>query len=274
MKDMNYLEAKLAAFVDEAAGNYVAEKEALTKELAGLKLYEAPLLGAASADDSLFLELKEEEAIGPHFMLPTEWMPEGRTVLSFFLPYTSAIKNANALDNKEPADAWLHGRVEGHTFLIQACKYLKNQIHDLGGNVVIPAADPRFWRTESPKGAELKDYGFTSNWSERHIGFICGLGTFGLSRGLITEAGIAGRLSSVITDLDFTPTQRKYSDLYEYCTRCGACIQRCPVKAISFESGKEHRPCGRFLNYTKENYAPRYGCGKCQTGVPCESGRP
>ena len=87
----------------------------------------------------------------------------------------------------------------------------------------------------------------------------------------ITEKGIAGRLGSLIVSERFEPRKREYTDIYEYCTRCGACIRRCPAGAISLENGKEHLPCDQFLEETKKKYAPRYGCGKCQTKVPCES---
>lgn len=272
--DIRELEEHLTHFVELADGNFISREQAIEEELIGLQIYGAPLLGSARADDPLFQDLKKTEAIGPHFMLPSEWMEGGYTVISFFLPYTREIKKANTKDNKEPAAAWLHGRVEGHEFLIQACGYLKSLVEGMGGTVLVPGWDERFWRTETPKGVEMEDYGFTSTWSERHVGFICGLGTFGLSKGLITKAGIAGRLASMITDLEFVPTDREYEGLYDYCSNCGLCIQRCPVNAISFEKGKAHEPCGKFMDYTKVKYAPRYGCGKCQTGVPCESGVP
>ena len=44
-----------------------------------------------------------------------------------------------------------------------------------------------------------------STWSERHVAYAAGLGTFGLSRGLITARGIAMRCGSVVTDLPATP---------------------------------------------------------------------
>ncbi|MCQ4638109.1 4Fe-4S binding protein [Anaerovorax odorimutans] len=274
MKDLDSVKKELAYFVRQAAGNYINEEQALSRELAGMRIYDAPLVGAASVTDTLFRELKKPQAIGEHFMLPGDWMPEGKSVLSVFLPYTEEIKRANAGDNCEPAPEWLHGRVEGQTFLTEVCGHLKEKIEALGGRVLVPTWDERFWKTESPKGVEMQDYEFTSNWSERHVAYTCGLGTFGLSRGLITKAGIAGRLFSLITDLEFEPLPREYEGLYDYCTGCGACIGRCPADAISLEKGKEHRPCGQFMDYTKEAYAPRYGCGKCQTGVPCESGIP
>ena len=40
---------------------------------------------------------------------------------------------------------------------------------------------------------------------------------------------------------------------------------------ISLENGKDHLICSKFLKTTKEKYKPRYGCGKCQINVPCES---
>ncbi|MCC2864736.1 4Fe-4S binding protein [Anaerovorax odorimutans] len=274
MKHLNVLEAKLTDFVCQASGNYINEENAITKDLIGLRIYDAPLIGAAPVSDVLFEALKKPEAIGEHFMLPKDWMPEGRTVLSFFLPYTEAVKLANARDGREPAPEWLHGRIEGQSFLTEACAYLKDTIEHMSGTVIVPTWDPRFWKSETPKGVEFPDYEFTSNWSERHIAFVCGLGTFGLSRGLITKAGIAGRFASLVTDLAFEPVPREYDGLYDYCTNCGACIRRCPVNAISFKTGKAHEPCASFLDYTEEAYAPRYGCGKCQTGVPCESGIP
>ena len=63
----------------------------------------------------------------------------------------------------------------------------------------------------------------TSLWSERHAAYVCGLRTFGLSKGLITKKGIAGRFTSLITDLPLLADERAYTDVYEYCTRCGAC---------------------------------------------------
>ena len=111
-------------------------------------------------------------------------------------------------------------------------------------------------------------------WSERHAAYVCGLGTFGLSKGLITRKGIAGRFGSVVTDIELEPDPREYSGVYDWCINCGACIARCPAKAISFEKGKEHSPCLDMLLQSGKRFAPRYGCGLCQTGVPCEHQRP
>ncbi|MCL2760544.1 MAG: 4Fe-4S binding protein, partial [Desulfuromonadales bacterium] len=115
---------------------------------------------------------------------------------------------------------------------------------------------------------------YTSNWSERHIGFVAGLGTFGLSKGIITEKGMAGRMTSVITDLTLPVIKRAYKNTYEYCTMCGACVKNCPAKAISVKTGKDHKTCSNFLEMVKEKEPPYYACGKCQVKVPCEGNIP
>jgi len=112
---------------------------------------------------------------------------------------------------------------------------------------------------------------YTSTWSERHAAFVCGLGTFGLSRGLITIRGMAGRFGSIISELYLPADERQYEEVSEFCSMCGQCVKRCPVGAISIEEGKNHSICSAFLDRTTTRYSPRYGCGKCQTGVPCES---
>jgi epoxyqueuosine reductase QueG len=101
------------------------------------------------------------------------------------------------------------------------------------------------------------------------VAFIAGLGTLSLNRSLITKIGAAGRIGSVVTDLHLPVTPRYYTETEENCSHCGACIRRCPPLAIS-ETGKDHALCSDYLDGVLQRFTPRYGCGKCQTGVPCE----
>jgi len=119
-----------------------------------------------------------------------------------------------------------------------------------------------------------EDIHVVSNWSERHAAYVCGLGTFGITRGIITRKGTAGRFCSIIIDRAVEAGKRDYTGVYDYCIRCGACVDKCPVKAISLDFGKKNSLCEAWVNSTGERFAPRYGCGKCQLGVPCESGIP
>lgn len=268
--DKNDVINKIREYMGNAK-NFITADASLSGDLVGMKIFEEPLVGFASADDSMFMELKKPEAIGPHFRAPGEWCINGKTVISFFLPFTDQIKIANSRDLNWPADEWLHGRIEGQSFLMDLCRFIVNELNCNGFEAIAPTIDEGFWARERANQGENPNIKYTSNWSERHVAFVCGLGTFGLSKGFITERGVAGRIGSVVTSLELAGDKRKYNDLYEYCTNCGACLKNCPVNAISFEKGKDHVPCGAFLNKTKIICTPRYGCGKCQVKVPCEN---
>ena len=227
-------------------------------------IFEAPIFAFGAVDDELYANYKSPDVIGSHFLGPLEWMPGSKTVLSFFLPYKDKIKAANSMDCRWPADEWLYGRYEGQLQLAQLLEYLAKTLSEAGFESVVPAIDERL-------KVGIEGIRFTSNWSERHIAYACGLGTFGLSKGIITKKGMAGRLGSILTKLYLPKSNRDYSSIYEYCNMCGICISRCPSRAISFESGKDSAPCSDFLDEVMIKHRPRYGCGKCQTGVPCES---
>lgn len=118
------------------------------------------------------------------------------------MPFSEEIKNSNKIDMSWPSEEWLHGRIEGQILLNKLCMKLKSELINAGYNTVVPGLDERFWSNNNSSNHVAK---FTSNWSERHAAFICGLGTFGLSKGLITQKGIAGRFGSIITELYIAP---------------------------------------------------------------------
>ena len=272
--EKSVLEKAIADFTRNDPGNYVAKEIALRPELTGMQIFEDPIFGYADASDPLFEQFKQPEIIGDHFILPGEWLGGARTVISIFFPYTQTVKKANGIDMSWPADEWLHARIEGQETINNICHYATSLLINEGFTVLVPTRDPRF----SAKHPHIQDRNhqeyYTSSWSERHVAYICGIGTFGLSRGLITEKGIAGRLFSLITNAAFESTKRRYSKIDEYCIYCGACVRNCPVNTISLENGKDHPPCSAFLDRVKEKCKPRYGCGKCQVQVPCENGIP
>ncbi len=251
--------------------NRVPDGAALAPELAGMRIFEAPVFGFGSAQDALFAGLKHPDAMGPQYIEPGEWLPGAKTVVTFFLPFTKAVRAANRRDMAWPADEWLHGRIEGQAFTVALCRRLQEVLARGGYESAVPAADPRFSAVtnmgELPAGARLT---VDSNWSERHAAYICGLGTFGLSKGLITEKGMAGRLGSVITTWETQADARAYDGLYANCCMCGKCAKNCPAHAISKEGGKDHRACWAFLQTVLAQNKPYYGCGKCQVNVPCE----
>lgn len=259
-------------FVETSEDNRITKQIALSEIIVGMKMFEAPIFAFGAANDEYFNLLKNPSAIGEHFLLPKEWLPQAKTVISFFLPFTDVVKQGNRRDMSWPSEEWLHGRIEGQAFLIKLCQHLNSELINAGYNSIIPSLDERFWaKTGFNNESVQSNVSFTSNWSERHAAFVCGLGTFGLSKGLITSKGVAGRFGSIITELYLSPDKRAYENIYEYCSMCGACVKNCPVNAISLEKGKNHIICSEFLDRTAEKFKPRYGCGKCQIRVPCES---
>lgn len=274
---------KITEYVINSPDNYVSEEDAIYPGLAGLKIYESPLVGFASAEDDLFHnEFKMEGVIHPEYMTPEEWLPGAKTVISFFLPFSKAVKESNRHKTDTPYDSglpqrcstqWLHARIEGQLFLNKTTDYIQSLLEKKGFETVCPTTSGKL-RNITP---------FITTWSERHAAYAAGLGTFGLSKGLITAKGMAGRFGSVITNAEFPPTVRAYCDPFEYCTMCGACMARCPAGAIDKARGcalgKDQLICGpyvmgSYLPAQGTNQRVRYGCGKCQSGVPCESGIP
>ena len=235
------------------------------------ELFDQPIIGFASARDKLFERYKENEIIGPMFLGPEEWLAGAKTVVAFFFPFSEAVRSSNRESSDQPSTLWLYGRIEGQQFLNAYMGELQRQLTGDGIRVCVPSLDERFkTKPEQISGKGGDDFHMDSSWSERHAAYACGLGTFGISRGLITERGMAGRITSIIIDEELDPTKRPYTEIYEFCIRCGACAVRCPAGAISVEYGKNNVVCKRYLDKTKEQYSPRYGCGKCQVGVPCE----
>ncbi len=252
-------------FVQSDPGNRLRPQEG------SLRIYDAPLLGFASAADPLFEKFKQPDIIGDIFMGPGEWLPGAKSIVSFYLPNAKAIRDSNR-KMVVPSLEWVGARIEGQAFVMAACRFLAGFMESLGGQILIPASDKRF------RVAKV-----VSNWSERHAAFAAGLGTFGLHKGLITKKGTAGRFGSVITTLELVPSTREYESQFEYCpflmrNKCGACIKRCHVDSIT-TAGKDKMICSDFLdNVNMPMFSTpeqrRYGCGKCNISVPCEAGIP
>lgn len=242
-------------------------------EIPGLRIFEEPLFAVAAAGDPLYGELKKEGIIGPHHLSPDEWLPGARSVVSYFLPFSSRVVTSNSIEGM-PSKEWYLSRFWGEEFNNALRDRVVDAVTQGGGRAVAPPRTDRFVMLPT-----------TSNWSERHTAYIAGLGTFCLSYSFITEKGCAGRFGSVITDVDLPPTPRTAGSLMENCIydgegTCGDCISRCPAGAVTAEK-KDHITCMNFIaEKILTEYPQKYGniyaggCGKCQTGVVCARTNP
>jgi epoxyqueuosine reductase len=246
--------------------------------------WDPALVGVSSAADELYKQLKN--AVGPSHWTPAEAFTIGRpsgdapanedlSVVSWALPQTKATRDSNQRRRTFPSEEWVRARIFG-----QACNKLLHErlIEALAARGIAAVAPGLLssWREEVRDGVPV-----ASSWSERHVAYISGLGTFGLCDGLITTAGKAVRLGSLVVGARLEPTPRPYGGLHDYCLffsrgTCGRCAARCPTGSVALE-GRDKAKCvehlqGRTRAFVKRAYGlDGYGCGLCQTRVPCES---
>lgn len=247
-------------------------------------VFSEPLVGFANINDLLFREYKKY--IGKEYFTPQEAFelkyPGQKlivgTVISWVLPISQKIRDTNAQQKDIPSEDWAYSKFSGEPFNDKVRQMLVNFLTEKNFQTLAPILLPEW------KIIQQSKVGMTSLWSERHAAYAAGLGTFSLNDGLITERGIAHRCGSVITNLVIEPTKREYRGVYDYCLHykngsCHACIDRCPVQAISVR-GHDKNLCSDFtkkvvLPFVSEKYGTTDTCcGLCQTRVPCEKGIP
>lgn len=272
--DKNELTKEFLRLFYSTEGNTIPDDAALDG-CEGLVMFEEPIFGISDAKDSIYMEFKRSDVIGDPFLMPEEWLKGARSVIAFFLPFTERVKVSNRCDLRSTSPEWLHARIEGQTFINRYLEAIRRFFQEMGAEACVPCLDKRFSIRKTPIITDSHEsLHFASGWSERHAAYASGLGTFSLSRSLITEKGTAGRFGSIIVSLGIKPDKREYTGITDYCIMCGQCIGRCPFGAIDIRTGKDQKICSSWVDETKERYAPRYGCGKCQICVPCENGIP
>ncbi len=132
-----------------------------------LWIYGEPLVGVASADDDWFGRFAEKDIVGPDHLMPREWLEGSSSVLSYFLPFTPELRNTNRGPGL-PSEEWVSARIDGEAFNNAVRIFLVGLLSRAGERATAPGLDPRF-----------RVVGRKSNWSERHVAFAAGLGTFG-----------------------------------------------------------------------------------------------
>ena len=245
----------------------------LPDEGAHMRVLEEPLVGFATADDPLFDLYSDPEAIGPEWKPPRKWMPRAKTVAAFFFPFSEEVRIRHRRSKGEVSEAWTVAYGQHFQVVDEFLDTLAAALDAEGISTVVPTRDPSFSRVARATSAGgVDDLHFSVSWSNRHVAFAAGLGTFGIHHHLITEKGCCGGLATIVLDCEITPTERTYTELYEHCTRCGACTRRCPVNAITVEHLRNIKTCGEHGTELFDKYSG--ACGKCLVGIPCEHRRP
>lgn len=251
-----------------------------------MRIWERPLVGVAAGDDQYYKFLKTH--IGNFHWTPEEAFSlkygkadaKSLRVISIIFPHSDETKKLQSGQHKLPCDRWVVSRGEWEIFIKEFASKMEDQLASGGIRSVFPEFLEEMSLVDSPI------WGKSSKWSHRHSAFAAGMGTFGLSDGFISERGMAIRLTSIIVEADLEVTPRGDKGHYDWCLYfksgiCGACIRRCPKRAIS-EKGHNKKVCSSYLEecYSQisgkldvSNYK-EVGCGLCQTKVPCMDKRP
>jgi len=279
-------------FLEKVIKEYVADSSSnRLSSFNGDRIFDGPLIGFADGDDAIFQDYKT--IIGDFHLTPRETLEkhlhdqgskgsnqlDNIGVISWVLPVSRETRLSLRRESLVPSMRWNHTRWQGQDFIFELSRHLVSLLENLEYQAIAPELANFF---------TIKDLanGLASNWSQRHIAYAAGLGTFSLSDCFITPRGIALRCGSVVTNVALSPSSRVYENHLANCLfyrdgSCRRCIERCPAGAIS-EQGHDKKRCREFLFVDQkaaiqelgreEGYIGRYlGCGLCQTKVPCEA---
>jgi epoxyqueuosine reductase len=221
----------------------------------GVTGYRAPLVGFASAADPRFEELRR---ILPSHLSPEEMLPGARSVIAFFLPFAPWVVEANSQHRDRVAHEWSTAYVETNALIARIAAHLTALLAERGVRAAAAAATHNY----DPET-------LTCPWSHKSVAVIAGLGSFGLHRMVITDAGCAGRFGSLVVDaeLNAMPAEARERCRYFYDGSCADCVSRCPVEALAEDGVMDKQRCHRRLLDIATELGAK-ACGKCVLG-PC-----
>ena len=218
-----------------------------------------PLVAYADARDPLFVRLKE--VVTPTHAMPQDLLADAQTVIVYFLPFDESVGRSNKADGPASLE-WSRAYIETNQLIRAVNQRLAEVLGQKGYASAVTPPTHNF----DPKV-------LVSDWSHKHIGYIAGLGKFGLHRMLITEKGCSGRLGSLVTSASIPATPRGDTEacLYHHDKSCVACVKRCPVGALT-ETEYDRHACYALCLQNAETYKAEGladVCGKCASVVPC-----
>lgn len=236
--------------------------EARTAQANQRDFYRKPLTAFSSAADPLYATFKD--LLGPHHLLPRDMLPDVITLVSFFLPFSRRVIEANRKEPVAPAREWVDAYLHANALLDAISRELVAMLRAQGINAGVAHAADHYDETL-----------LRSCWSHRSAAFVAGLGRFGLNRMLISPVGGAGRYGTVLLSEALPPSLRPEEELCFFfkSKSCCYCLKHCPVKALGSGPDEfDRQACNRkLLNvspYSRSQNLRLDVCGKCDVG-PC-----
>lgn len=251
----------MKAFIHKEIEDFVAAAKVETK-------WGIPIVGFAEANSDYFLDLKE--IVGKDHVQPKTVLKDASIVIAYYVPLlkqTAESNRAGRLSSKEWAVAY-----EQTNQLFSA----------LNCHLIYKLKEKGYEGAVTPEADTFDRCGLISNWSQRHVAYLAGLGTFGLNNMLITEKGCCGRFSSVITNLDVVPNRPRQDQLclYKKNGTCGLCAKSCPSGALT-KASYDRKACFAICQENAEIFCEFENsyeageqtgsevCGKCMVAMPC-----
>lgn len=214
--------------------------------------YREPLFGYARAADERFVTLTRVAA--PGHLLPAELLPGAESVVAVFVPFAAPVVYENRC-GPDVAPSWARAYVETNRLLAELGAAVRARLEGHGYRVATTAATDHYDRRR-----------LVARWSHRHVAYVAGLGSLGQNRMLITAAGCAGRLMTLVTDAHLPPSPPAPGR----CSGCGDCRRRCPVGALGPGGEFDRFRCKERLDQVAAAYTGlgrADACGKCVCGT-------
>lgn len=225
-----------------------------------------PLVACADPLDPLFHKLREVAV--PDHAMPQEILAEAKAVIVFFIPFRPEFGRENDSAGFHASRSWAVLYFKTNELIRGISEHLQARLDRLG-----------FKAETTPATHNFDEKRLVSRWSHKHLGYIAGLGAFGLNHLLITRAGCCGRLGSLVTTAPFAPTPRPAR---EYCLEkagreCSACVAKCVYGALKGPEQFDRHVCYAqcLVNDSHFSDLPLVDvCGKCACEVPCSYSAP
>ncbi|MBE6939864.1 MAG: epoxyqueuosine reductase [Ruminococcaceae bacterium] len=245
MKEQTAIQREIVSFVEDFVARYPAENGTPA-------LWRKPLVSFADARDPYIQNLPQ--LINERHMLPQDFLPSATVVISCFFPFLPEVANSNiGVEDNMPSLQWNDAYGVTNTMIGRLNEALAAFIRSRGYEAAVP------------EGVCMFQDILMSNWSQRHLAYAGGLGTFGINNMLITDSGCCGRLGSLVADIPAVTTGRREVEncLYKKNGSCSKCLSNCFSGALHI-GNLDRQKCRTMCDRNGTD-----SCGKCDTNIPC-----